>query len=74
MDKDKNLSTGYLFIPPPPAGYVKRLEEELNVSSQTINRALYHGLVSRRAEQVRKRYYELYLKPYLQQGTITFNI
>ncbi len=67
MDKKEIIYTSYLFIPPPPTGFVKQLESELKVSRQTVNRALYKGMISRNAELIRKRYYELYVKPYLPQ-------
>lgn len=71
MNKQKKqvemMPSRYLFIPPPPTGYVEDLMKEFRVSHNTVRFALRLQSFTKQAEKIRYEYYKRYVKPYLQK-------
>ena len=67
LEEERDLREVF-FIPPAPHGYVDELSEACGVSKRTVQRALRDNLVSRKAIEIRRLYYEKYLHPYLPHG------
>lgn len=63
----KIMPSRYLFIPPPPSGYVNELKSLFNVSKNTVRYALQGNTFSRKAEEIRREYYNRYIKPYIEE-------
>lgn len=74
MEKEKSkeikilASQRYIFIPPPPTGYVEELMAICAASKNTIRYALRGETYSRKAEEIRQAYYNRYIKPYLENN------
>ena len=64
-DKKLLAPGAYLFIPPPPDGYVGALASDSGTSVSTVQRALRMKTYTRRAEAIRQMYYRRYIEPHL---------
>lgn len=53
------------FVPPPPRGYVEVLAREFNASTRAVSMALQGQTMTRQAIQIRNKYMEKYVEPYL---------
>lgn len=53
------------FVPPPPRGYVEVLAREFNVSTRAVSMALQGLTMTRLAIQIRNKYMQKYVEPYL---------
>lgn len=53
------------FVPPPPRGYVEILAREFNASTRAVSMALQGQTMTRQAIQIRNKYMQKYVEPYL---------
>lgn len=53
------------FVPPPPRGYVEVLAREFNASTRAVSMALQGQTMTRQAIQIRNKYMQKYVEPYL---------
>ena len=53
------------FVPPPPRGYVEVLAREFDASTRAVSMALQGQTMTRLAIQIRNKYMQKYVKPYL---------
>lgn len=53
------------FVPPPPRGYVEVLAREFNASTRAVSMALQGQTMTRLAIQIRNKYMQKYVEPYL---------
>ena len=53
------------FVPPPPRGYVEVLAREFDASTRAVSMALQGQTMTRQAIQIRNRYMQKYVEPYL---------
>jgi len=54
------------FVPPPPRGYVEVLAREFNASTRAVSMALQGQTMTRLAIQIRNKYMQKYVEPYLK--------
>ena len=54
------------FVPPPPRGYVEVLAREFDASTRAVSMALQGQTMTRQAIQIRNRFMEKYIDPYLK--------
>lgn len=54
------------FVPPPPRGYVEVLAREFNASTRAVSMALQGQTMTRQAIQIRNKYMQKYVEPYLK--------
>ena len=53
------------FVPPPPRGYVETLAREFSASTRAVTMALQGQTMTRQAIQIRDKYMQKYVEPYL---------
>lgn len=65
-NEKKMLAPGaYLFIPPPPDGYVGALAAESGASVSTVQRALRMKTYTKKSEGIRQLYFHKYIEPHI---------